>query len=411
MTNLIVEISKYLMILLMAVYTYANFRFFSFPDMERKRRVCARQNRAMFAIHFLAYLVMFLKTEDEGMQAMLLAFYGAQVVFFLCYIYLYRLLYRNVSRLLVNNACMLLCVGFIMLTRLSMAKGLDKALRQFAIVVISAALAWLVPYIMERVWQLYKLQWVYAGAGLLILLVVWAAGNESFGAQLSLTIAGVSIQPSEFVKLTFVFFVASMFYQSTDFKTIFLTTAVAGAHVLVLVLSKDLGSALIFFVTYLLMLFVATGSWVYLITGSALGTGAALAAYQLFDHVRRRVAAWSNPWADIENKGYQITQSLFAICVLLICLGCFIQFMMIAARMQAVFYKLIAFGLGVEYIVQVFLTVGGVTKFIPSTGVTLPFVSYGGSSILGTFLLFGIIQGLYILKRNDEEETGEEVMP
>jgi cell division protein FtsW (lipid II flippase) len=85
--------------------------------------------------------------------------------------------------------------------------------------------------------------------------------------------------------------------------------------------------------------------------------------------------------------------------------------MMIAARMQAVFYKLIAFGLGVEYIVQVFLTVGGVTKFIPSTGVTLPFVSYGGSSILGTFLLFGIIQGLYILKRNDEEETGEEVMP
>ena len=84
---------------------------------------------------------------------------------------------------------------------------------------------------------------------------------------------------------------------------------------------------------------------------------------------------------------------------------------MIAARMQAVFYKLIAFGLGAEYIVQVFLTVGGVTKFIPSTGVTLPFVSYGGSSILGTFLLFGIIQGLYILKRNDEEETGEEVMP
>ena len=79
--------------------------------------------------------------------------------------------------------------------------------------------------------------------------------------------------------------------------------------------------------------------------------------------------------------------------------------------MQAVVLQLIAFGLGVEYIVQVFLTVGGVTKFIPSTGVTLPFVSYGGSSILGTFLLFGIIQGLYILKRNDEEETGEEVMP
>ena len=95
---------------------------------------------------------------------------------------------------------------------------------------------------------------------------------------------------------------------------------------------------------------------------------------------------------------------IFAICILLICLGCFLQFMMIAGRMQALFYKLIAFGLGMVYGIQVFLTVGGVTKFIPSTGVTLPFVSYGGSSILSTFMVFGVLQGLYILKKNDEED-------
>ena len=387
---------------------------------------------------------MYLKTENDGVRLMLIAFYVAQVVFFLCYIYLYRFLYRNVSRLLVNNTCMLLCVGFIMLSRLSLDKGLDKAVRQYVIVVISACLAWAIPYIMERVWQLYKLQWLYAGVGILVLFTVYAAGNESFGAQLSLTIGGISIQPSEFVKLTFVFFTASMFYQSTDFRAVAAATAVAAVHVLIMVLSKDLGGALIFFTTYLLMLFVATSNWFYLGLGTLLGTGAAVGAYQMFAHVRRRVLAWSNPWADIDNKGYQITQSLFAIgtggwfgmglcqgmpgkipvvekdfifaavseemggifaiCVLLICLGCFIQFMMIAASMQAVFYKLIAFGLGIEYISQVFLTVGGVTKFIPSTGVTLPFVSYGGSSILSTFILFGIIQGLYILKRNDEEE-------
>ena len=450
MTNLITETSKYLMILLMAWYTYLGFRFFSFPDLERRRRVCGRQMVAIVAIHFLAYAVMYLRAEED-MRPLLLAFYGAQLVFFLCYIYLYRMIYRNVSRILVNHSCMLLCVGLIMLTRLSMSRQLDRALKQFIIIVLSAVLAWVIPLIMERVWQLYRLQWVYAGVGLLALLVVWAAGNESFGAQLSLTVGGISIQPSEFVKLTFVFFVASMFYQSTSFKTVVLTTGVAAAHVLVLVLSKDLGSALIFFVTYLLMLFVATGRFSYLAAGSFLGAGAAVSAYHLFDHVKRRVAAWKDPWADIENKGYQVTQSLFAIgtggwfgmglcqgmpskipvvekdfifsavaeemgvlfaiCLLLVCLGCFIQFMMIASRMQAVFYKLIALGLGVEYIVQVFLTVGGVTKFIPSTGVTLPFVSYGGSSILGTFLLFGIIQGLYILKRNDEEENGEEARP
>ena len=102
---------------------------------------------------------------------------------------------------------------------------------------------------------------------------------------------------------------------------------------------------------------------------------------------------------------------IFAICVVLICLGCFLQFMLIATRMEAVFYKLIALGLGLEYITQVFLTVGGVTKFIPSTGVTLPLVSYGGSSLAATFLVFGIIQGLHIIKENDEEELKEERRP
>ncbi|MEG0565804.1 MAG: FtsW/RodA/SpoVE family cell cycle protein, partial [Hungatella sp.] len=100
---------------------------------------------------------------------------------------------------------------------------------------------------------------------------------------------------------------------------------------------------------------------------------------------------------------------IFALCILLICLGCFLQFMMIAGQMQAYFYKLIALGLGMVYIIQVFLTVGGVTKFIPSTGVTLPLVSYGGSSILSTFIIFGVIQGLYILKRNEEEEDRYEM--
>ena len=99
---------------------------------------------------------------------------------------------------------------------------------------------------------------------------------------------------------------------------------------------------------------------------------------------------------------------IYALCILLICLGCFMQFMLIATRMQALFYKLIAFCLGIEYVVQVFLTIGGVTKFIPSTGVTLPLVSYGGSSILSTFILFGVIQGLYVLKRNEEEEEEQQ---
>ena len=439
MTNLIIEISKYLMILLMAFYTYFNFRFFSYQDPEDQKVVCRHQNQAMFLIHLLAFLVIYLKSQEEYV----IAFYLAQVAFFVCYIGGFRIFYRNVSRLLLNNTSMLLCVGFIIQTRLSIEKGQNLAIKQFVVVAAAAAICMLIPFIIDRVWQLVKIPWIYGIGGLALLAVVWIGGSTSYGAQLSLNFGGFSFQPSEFVKITFVFFVAAMFYKSTDFKTVCTVTAVAAAHVLVLVASKDLGGAFIFFMTYLCMLFVATSNWFYLGAGLLGGSGAAVLAYHLFAHVRVRVEAWQNPWADIDNRGYQIAQSLFAlgtggwfgsglfqgmpykipvvekdfifaaifeemggifaVCVLLICLGCFIQFMMIASRMQAAFYKLIAFGLGIVYIVQVFLTVGGVVKFIPSTGVTLPFVSYGGSSIFSTFILFHIVQGLYILKRNEED--------
>ncbi len=367
-------------------------------------------------------------------------FYLAQLVFFASFLWLSRLFYRNLSRILLGNMCMLLCIGFIILTRLSF----DRAVRQFMIAAAAVLITGIIPFIMDHVWQLFRIPWIYGGLGLILLVLVWIVGNNSFGAQLSISVGGIAFQPSEFVKISFVFFVAAMFYRSTDFITVVLTTAMAAAHVLILVLSKDLGSALIFFLTYLTMLFAATSSWLYLGTGLLGGCGASVAAYFLFSHVRTRVTAWKNPWADIDNRGYQITQSLFAIgtggwfgmglyqgmpykipvvekdfvfaaiseelggifaiCVLLVCLGCFLQFMMLAVRMQAMFYKLIVLGLGMVYGIQVLLTVGGVTKFIPSTGVTLPFISYGGSSILSTCILFAVIQGLYILKKNDEED-------
>lgn len=439
MSNLFMDGARYLMILLMAVYTYLNFRYFGLEE-EKRKRLCSRQNRLMMIMHLLAYLVIYLKTEDQR----IIVFYGAQVIFFIAYIILYRFFYPGSSRILVNNLCLLLCVGFIILSRLSFG----KAARQFIIAAVSAVITLVIPAVVGRVWQLSKIPWVYGAVGLGLLTVVHYMGNTSFGAQLSISVAGISVQPSEFVKILFVLFAAAMFYRSTGFKQVILTTAVAALHVLILTASKDLGSALIFFVTYLAILFTATSNWLYLIAGGLSGCGAAVLAYRLFSHVRVRVSAWKNPWADIDNTGYQITQSLFAIgtgswfgmglyqgmpgkipvvdkdfvfaaiseemgamfavCVLLICLGCFLQFIMIACQMEAAFYRLTALGLGILYITQVFLAVGGTVKFIPSTGVTLPFISYGGSSVLSTFVLFGVLQGLYVLKR-DEEDADEAV--
>ncbi|WP_124066805.1 FtsW/RodA/SpoVE family cell cycle protein [Clostridium sp. E02] len=436
MINIISDVSRYFMILFMAFYTYLNFRYFSFKDEIKKDRLLKRQNIFMLLNQLLAYLILWIETKDEK----ILSFYVVQVSFFVGYLFLYRLFYRYRSGLLINNQCMLLSIGFIMLSRLSF----DRALKQFVIVVAATLVTWLIPFIIDRVWQFSKIPWVYGIGGMILLFLVFLIGTSSYGAQLSLNAYGFSFQPMEFVKISYVFFISSMFYRSTNRKTVLTVSGISALHVLILVFSKDLGSALIFFVTYVFMLFVATEQWRYLVGGVSMGALGSFFAYKIFYHVRTRVTAWLNPWSDIAGKGYQVTQSLFAIgtggwfgmglyrgmpgkipvvekdfifsaiaeelggiyalCILLLFVGLFLQFVIIAGKMQAMFYKLIAFGLAIIYGLQVFLNIGGVIKFIPSTGVTLPLVSYGGSSILSTLITFGIVQGLFILKRKEEEE-------
>ncbi|MGN0270064.1 MAG: FtsW/RodA/SpoVE family cell cycle protein, partial [Candidatus Weimeria sp.] len=173
---------------------------------------------------------------------------------------------------------------------------------------------------------------------------------------------------------------------------------------------------------------------------------AAVVGYFAFSHVQTRVLAWKDPLAVIDSAGYQISQSLFAIgtggwfgtglyqgmpkkipvvetdfifsaiseelgglfalCLIFICIANFLMMFNIALQINNRFYKLIALGLGALYASQVFTTLGGVTKFIPSTGVTLPLISYGGSSLMATMLLFAMVEGLYQY-RGVKEETDE----
>ena len=163
------------MILLILIYTYYNFRFFSLPDDESKLRLCRLQNVPLFLIFLLSGTIIYLQTEDEAV----VLFFGAQLVFFVLYQLLYRLFYRNASRLLLNNTCMLLCTSFIMLTRISM----DKAVRQFIIMAVAAVITMIIPYVIDRTWQLAKIPWVYGLIGLALLLVVCVIGNTSFGAR------------------------------------------------------------------------------------------------------------------------------------------------------------------------------------------------------------------------------------
>ena len=141
MVNIIVELSKYLMIILMTSYTFLCFSIFGYQDPDKKKSLLRQQNVLMFMIHIIAYLVMYLEQEDVK----LLAFYLMQVVLFGATILLYTIIYPRVSRLVVNNMCMLLCIGMIMLTRLSYS----NAVKQFVIAAGGVAIS-LVVFGMEK---------------------------------------------------------------------------------------------------------------------------------------------------------------------------------------------------------------------------------------------------------------------
>ena len=435
MVNLVTDVSKYLMLIIMVLYTILNFYVLRKQDVRWQNRVCRKQIFLVFLLQFLGYLIIYLR----NMELRMLVFYGIQVVFFLVYFILFKTIYPQSSRVLLSNLVFLFSIGLMVLTRLNV----DLAEKQFVIGMAAAAITLFIPVIISKLKALSRWAWLYAIVGVALLLLVWAVGDTEYGAQLRIRIGSFALQPSEFVKLSFVFFTASMFQKGTSFPRVVVTTIVAAAHVLILVASTDLGSGLVYFMSYLFMLFVATRQPLYFLGGLGAGSGAAVLAYHMFSHVRVRVAMWQNPFSDYENRGYQMAQSLFAlssggwfglgfyqgvpnsiplaendfifsaiceelgiifgICLVLIYLGFVLQMLWVSTWTDEIFYKIVGFGLAVTVGVQVFLHIGGVTKMIPSTGITLPLISYGGSSVVSTMLIIGVIQGLHLMKQKEVE--------
>lgn len=436
----IVEFSKYLITFFISIYTLESFIALFTHRSEDNNGLLVRQGIYLFLFQFFAYLSMCLMTG----QIEYLFFYAFLQIALFSTMVLHRMIYEKAENLLLNHMCFLLSIGFVILTRLDF----EKAKKQFMIVAVGLVITLIIPFFISKMKFIRHFRWIFGIVGIAALGIVLVLGQVTHGSKISYTIYGITLQPSEFVKIIFVFFIASLLYKAAELKEAVLSALFAGIHILILVASRDLGSSLIFFIGYLFMLFNASRKYRYLFLGFLAGGIAAVAGYFLFSHVRIRVQAFMDPFTSIDNQGYQMAQSLFAVSngkwfgiglfkgtpsdipfvtsdfifsaiaeemggifavmVILICLNCFLVFLGVAMKLEDQFYRIVAAGFAVMYIFQIFLTIGGGIKFIPLTGVTLPLVSYGGSSVLTTLMIFGIMQGIYLISDLQEDDDQEQ---
>ena len=272
---------------------------------------------------------------------------------------------------------------------------------------------------------------------LILLAAPLVLGQEINGAKNWFSLGPVSFQPSEVVKLVLVVVLAWFLSRRQNLPWLLFLLGCLG----LLMLQKDLGTALLYFATALLLFWTASGNLPMTLLGLGAGAGAALFGYQQFAHVRRRVAIWMDPWADYENAGYQLIQGLtaiasgglwgvglglgnptvipvyesdfifavlceqfgliFGVCVLLMYAALILRGASVAVHARRGFHGLLAMGATAMLGLQTFVIIGGVLKLIPLTGVTLPFISYGGTSLIASLCLIGFIQGVGSLNEAD----------
>lgn len=361
--------------------------------------------------------------------------------------------YLKADALLTMIMCFLCGLGIILLYGLDPARGLRQAWVSLLGVAAFAACAMAVRMI--RDWR--AVCWLLMLAGVLLLLIPVAIGQETNGAKnwFSVPIFG-SFQPSEAVKLFLVLVLAQFFSSLRGIRGMLPGLFFAIACLGILMLQKDLGTALMYYLITLLLYWASSSNLPITMLGALGGVGAAYVGYEMFAHVKVRVAIWKNPWSDALGKGYQIVQALTAIgsggllglglgmgkshvipaystdfifavlCEqfgILFGLGVVALYVMItmrgiaiALRARTSFEALLALGCGLFIGLQAFVIIGGVIKLIPLTGITLPFVSYGGTSLVSCMGMIGLLSGVSTHNAEEREEDvrlaeGMEVLP
>ncbi|HSH22693.1 MAG TPA: FtsW/RodA/SpoVE family cell cycle protein [Acidimicrobiales bacterium] len=336
-------------------------------------------------------------------------------------------------------------LGYVWIARLD--QDLAGLQATWTAVGITAFVTTLVVVPRARDLQRYRYTFMLIGVALLLMPLLPLIGKEVNGARIWVGLGPISFQPGEFAKIILAIFFASYLVDKRELLGMaasrfgpltlpelrhFGPVVLAwGASLVVMTAQRDLGSSLLFFALFVVMLWVATERASYLAVSGLLFAGGAFAAWSLFSHVQERITVWFNPWADASGQGFQVAQATFALAWggvagtgpglgtpdriplietdfifaaigeelgLLGATAVLITYMLmigsglrIALRAQLPFNKLLAAGLTAILGIQSFIIIGGVIRLVPLTGITLPFVSYGGSSLIANYVLLALL--------------------
>jgi len=325
-----------------------------------------------------------------------------------------------------------------MLFRLNKA----TAIKQLVWLVIGISLfLFIVLYLKKGLVKFSKYRYAFLAGTIIFMAMATFFGVEIFGAKNWVKIGSFSFQPSEFGKIFLILYLSTALSNLTSRKQLIEPGVIISIALGFMVIQKDLGTALIIFAIAVTMVYLATSKKLYVLISLGLFSAGGLASYALFGHIRKRIMIWLDPWAYVYNESYQVVQSMYAIAMgglfgkglgmghpgyvavnesdfifSVICeeMGLLMGFAILilhfllfyrsirsAMHAENNFTKLLAAGLSVMIATQTLVIVGGVTGSIPLTGITLPFVSYGGTSMLISFLALSIIQ-----KVSEGDENG-----
>lgn len=340
-------------------------------------------------------------------------------------------------------AMLLVSLGLIMIGRLKPALFLT----QMRWLLLGLIVYLFLVFLGERVLRLLSYPYLLGVFCLLLLCSALFFGTEIGGSRNWIVFGPFAVQPSEFGKIVIIMFLAAYLTEHREVLTLprhrllwlklpvlrFIAPLLLiwGIAILMFVVQRDLGSALLFFGIAVSMTYMATGRKSYVALAFAFFLGAAALSYSFFSHVRVRFNIWLDPWSDPSGSAYQVVQSLFALGsggvwgvgfahghpnlipevhtdfifaaiaeelgllgslgVMLVFALFFYRAIRIALACREETRMLLAAGIAVVFLLQAFIIIAGVTKFLPLTGITLPFVSYGGSSMIASFMLLGIL--------------------